>query len=152
MQAPPMSAREFWKAVGLGLVNAVLLSLIMVPAFALGLSPMPRPPSQAFAETLFGTSVPMPVGLLFHVAYVTGWSVVYMGWFRERASFSTALWLAVFLWAVILVVFFPIVGWGFFGLGVGPALIPASAVPHLLFAVFLWALSRWGFRRGSGVT
>ncbi len=33
------------------------------------------------------------------------------------------------------------------GLAVGPKLIPASLVPHALFAVFLWGLCRMGFKK-----
>jgi len=47
---------------------------------------------------------------------------------------------------VVLVVFFPIIGWGFLGLAVSPKLIVASLIPHLLFAVFLWGLGRTMFR------
>jgi len=47
---------------------------------------------------------------------------------------------------VILIVFFPLFGWGFLGLGISPKMIPASLVPHVLFAVFLWRLCRWGFK------
>ena len=46
-----------------------------------------------------------------------------------------------------------VAGWGFLGPAVGPRLIVASLVPHLLFAVFLWAGCRLVFRcsrRGSG--
>jgi hypothetical protein len=43
----------------------------------------------------------------------------------------------------ILVVFFPIVGWGIAGLNISPKLIPASFVPHVLFGVFLWALDKY---------
>jgi len=34
--------------------------------------------------------------------------------------------------------FFPILGWGFFGLAISPKLIVASLVPHALFAVIVW--------------
>jgi hypothetical protein len=47
---------------------------------------------------------------------------------------------------VILIVFVPLFGWGFLGLGISPKMIPASLVPHVLFAVFLWRLCRWGFK------
>jgi hypothetical protein len=43
-------------------------------------------------------------------------------------------------------VFFPVVGWGFLGLAVGPKLIVASLVPHLLFAIVLWGLCRFAFK------
>ena len=93
--------------------------------------------------------LPLPVGLLFHAIYVTFWSWAFVVLFRSRLTFLNALMLAVALWAVVLVVIFPIVGWGFFGLGISPKLILASAVPHLLFAVFLWGLCRIGFRRAT---
>ena len=55
--------------------------------------------------------------------------------------------LAAALWFLTLVFFFPLVGWGFFGLAVTPKLIVAAAAAHLLFAVFLWGLSRLAFAR-----
>lgn len=44
-------------------------------------------------------------------------------------------------------VFFPYVGWGFFGLSEGPQLFVGSLVPHLLFAAILWGWCRWLFPR-----
>lgn len=135
--------QRLWpRALGLGVINALLLSAVMVPAFLTGLSPMPKPPSLAFAETLLGTALPLPVGLLFHVAYVTLWSVVFVAVAYPRLSFARALGLGLALWVVALVVFFPIIGWGPLGLAVSPKLVVASLIPHLLFAVFLWGLGR----------
>lgn len=134
------------RGVGLGLANGVLLSLIMVPAFLAGIPPMPQPPSLAFAEALFGEGLPMPVGLLFHLAYVTFWSVVWVACDYPRLRFTTALGLGLVLWVVALAVFFPINGWGFLGLDVSPKLIPAALIPHVLFTVFLWGLGRLFFR------
>lgn len=145
MKVHSLTAKEFWKAIGVGVVTAILLSAVMLPAFKFGIAPMPKMPSLAFAEAVFGRELPLPVGLLFHVAYVTFWSVVYVALFRDRLTFMNALWLGLALWVVVLVVFFPFVGWGFLGLGVGPKLIPAALMPHLLFALFLWGLSRLAF-------
>ncbi len=150
MQIHRLSPKEALKALGIGVLTAVLLSAIMVPAFELGIAPLPKPPSLALAQLLFGANTPLPVGLLFHVAYVTFWSVVYVSVFRDRLTFLNALWLGLALWAVILVVFFPLLGWGFFGLAISPKLIPASLAPHLLFAVVLWGLCRWGFKAKTG--
>jgi len=75
-----------WCALMLGLINAVCLSVIMVPTFLLGVSPFPKPPSLAFAETLLGHGLPLPVGLPFHVAYVTIWSVVFVILWYPRLS------------------------------------------------------------------
>jgi len=141
-----LTPKDTLKALGIGVLTAVILSAIMVPAFKFGIAPMPKPPSLAFAQLLLGPNVPLPVGLLFHVGYVTFWALVYVILFRDRLTFLNALWLGLALWGVILVVFFPIIGWGFLGLGISPKLIPASLVPHVLFAVFLWGLCRLSFK------
>ncbi len=145
MKLHSLKGKEWMLAVGIGILTALLLSAVMVPAFMLGIAPMPEPPSLAFAKTLFGSGVPLPVGLLFHVAYVTGWAVAFVVLFRHRLTFLNALWLGLALWIVLLLVFFPIVGWGLLGLAIGPKLIVASLVPHLLFSVILWALCRVAF-------
>jgi hypothetical protein len=54
--------------------------------------------------------------------------------------------LGVALWLFVLIFFFPVVGWGFLGLAVGPKLIVGAAIPHLLFAFVLWGLCRVAFR------
>ena len=150
MQIHRLSRGETLKAVGIGVLTALLLSAIMVPAFKFGIAPMPKPPSLAFAQLLLGPNVPLPVGLLFHVAYVTFWAVVYVAFFWDRLTFLNALWLGLALWIVILVFFFPLLGWGFLGLTISPKLIPASLAPHVLFAVFLWGLCRVGFKNHGG--
>ena len=125
MELTKLSRKESYKAFGIGIATSLILSAISVPMFLAGISPMPKPPSLAFAETILGPGLPMPV--------------------RDRLSFGRALALVLFLWIVALVVFFPIVGWGFFGLAIGPKLIVGALVPHLLFAIVLWGLCRLAF-------
>lgn len=149
MNAYRLSSGDWLKAIGVGLATAILLSAVMVPAMRLGVSPMPAPLGLAFAETVLGRSLPLPVGLLFHVVYVTFWSVAAVLWFRDTLSLRSIGVLALALWILVLVVFFPLVGWGLLGLGIGPQLIVGSFVPHVLFAVFLWALARLAFGPGS---
>ncbi|GGX82673.1 hypothetical protein GCM10007160_07630 [Litchfieldella qijiaojingensis] len=136
------NGRSLPRAVGIGIAVSLITALIMVSLLKAGISPFPKPPSLAFAETLLGRPLPMPVGLLFHTVYVTFWSVIFVRYFPRR-NLLTALALALVLWLVILVVFFPIVGWGLAGLAIGPQLIPASALPHLLFGILLWGLDRY---------
>lgn len=147
MQIHNLTPKEWLKALAVGITTAILLSVVMVSALKLGISPFPKPLGLAFAEMVLGRALPLPVGLLFHVAYVTFWSVAFVVRFRNSLSFGKALLLALVLWIGVLVAFFPVVGWGFLGLGIGPKLIVASLVPHLLFAAFLWGLCRLLFGR-----
>jgi hypothetical protein len=149
MKLVRLSAVELSKAAGIGIATAVALSMVMLAAIKSGVSPLPEPLGLAFASRLLGRELPLPVGLAFHVAWVTLWSVLNVALFRDALTFPRALGLALFLWLLVLVAFFPYVGWGFLGLAVGPKLIVGALVPHLLFALFLWALARWGFRGSS---
>lgn len=135
------------RAIGIGIGVSILTAIVAVILLKTGISPFPQPPSLAFAEALLRRSLPMPVGLFFHTAYVTFWSVVFVRYF-PRKDLLTALGLAAALWVIILVVFFPVVGWGLAGLAISPKLIVASAVPHILFGLLLWGLDRY-FARPS---
>lgn len=139
----PTPERPTWvRAIGIGIGVSILTAIVAVILLKTGISPFPQPPSLAFAETLLSRNLPMPVGLLFHTAYVTFWSVVFVRYF-PRKDLLTALVLGAALWVVILVVFFPLVGWGFAGLAISPKLVVASAVPHILFGLLLWGLDRY---------
>lgn len=146
MKVHALSTAEWAKTVGIGIAVAALTAVVMFAGLRSGVSPLPKPLGLAFAETLLGRPLPLPVGMLFHLVWVTFFSAVYVALFRDALTFAKALWLAIALWVLVLVFFFPVVGWGFLGLAVTPKLIVASAVPHLLFAIFLWSLCRWGFR------
>ena len=146
MQFGKVDLRDWFKAIGIGIVTAILLSAVMVPASKFGISPLPKPLGLAFAETVMGRSLPLPVGLIFHNAYVVFWSVLFVVLFRNDLRFRNALLLGMGLWLLVLVAFFPIVGWGFLGLAVSSKLIVAALIPHLLFSIFLWALCRGMFK------
>jgi hypothetical protein len=142
-----LSGAEWGKTLVIGLGVAILTAVFMFAALKSGASPLPKPLGLAFVETLFGRPLPLPIGLLFHAAWVIAFSAVYVVLFRDALTFLRAFGLAFVLWVLVLGFFFPVVGWGFFGFAVTPKLIVASAVPHVLFAVFLWGLCRLGFAR-----
>ena len=137
---------ELAKAGGVGIVTALLLTAVMVPAMKFGLSPMSKALGLAFDETVLGRALPLPIGLLFHTAYVASWSILFVGLCRDDLNLTKAFLLGAVLWIAVLVVFFPLVGWGFLGLAISPKLIVASFVPHVLFAVFLWGMCRVVFK------
>ena len=140
-----LSPQDWAKTIGIGVAVAVLTAATMFLGQKSGASPLPKPLGLAFAQTVLGGKVPLPVGLLFHAAWVTFFSAVYVVLFRDELTFMRAFWLAFALWVLVLVFFFPVAGWGFFGLSETPKLIIASVVPHLLFAIFLWGLCRLSF-------
>jgi hypothetical protein len=141
------SAREWWRAVGVGVATAAILAVLNVIALKTQVAPLPKPLGLAFAETVFGHSLPLPVGLLFHLTWVTFFSIVYVVLWRKALTLRNAMILASVLWLVVLVVFFPAVGWGFFGLAVSSKLIVPATISHLLFALILWGLCRLAFRQ-----
>jgi hypothetical protein len=144
MPTKELAPKDIAKMIGVGIVIAVLLSAVMVPAAKMGLSPMPKPLGLAFAQTLLG-KVPLPVGLVFHLLYVTAVATLYLAFIERRPGFAKAFAYGLLLWILVLVIFFPIVGWGFLGLNISPKLIIGSLIPHLLFAFFLWLIPKWVF-------
>jgi hypothetical protein len=137
-----LSRREWGKAVIVGITTGAILALLNIIALKSQLSPLTKPLGLAFAETVFGRQLPLPVGLLFHLAWVTLFSIVYLVLWRDSLTLKNAVILAAALWLLAVVVFFPIVGWGVLGLAVSPKLIIPATVSHLFFAVILWSLSR----------
>jgi hypothetical protein len=140
-----LDRRDWVKAIAVGIGVSILTAAFMFAGLKAGISPLPKSLGLAFAETILGKELPLPVGLLFHSVWVTAFSALYVLLFRAALTFTRALWLAAALWLLVLVFFFPVVGWGFLGLAINPKLIVGAAIPHLLFAVFLWGLCRWAF-------
>lgn len=138
----PMTQREWGKAIAVGLINGVLLAVIMITLKKSGLSPMPAPLGLAFADTLLGRHLPLPIGLAVHLVYVTFWSMVFVILFQPRLTFAKAAILSAGLWIFALMVFVPIAGWGLFGVKVGPQIILGLFITHALFCTFLWGLCR----------
>lgn len=140
-----LTRRDWAKTLAIGLVVAILTAVVMRVLALAGVSPLPQPLGLAFARRLLG-EVPLPVGMLFHAAWVMAWVAVYVALFRDGLTFGRALMLAFVLWLSAILVFFPLVGWGFLGLAITPRLIVAAAGAHLLFAVLLWAGARMAFK------
>ena len=83
-----LTSQDWARAVGVGIGVAVLTAAVMVTALKSGVSPLPKPLGLAFAETVLGRPLPLPVGLIFHTVWVTAFSVIYVGLFRGRADVS----------------------------------------------------------------
>ena len=59
-----LSSQDWVRAVGVGIGVAILTAAVMVTALKSGVSPLPKPLGLAFAETVLGRPLPLPVGLL----------------------------------------------------------------------------------------
>lgn len=92
-----ISMRDAGRAVLIGIGVSLITAVFMIAMTGAGLSPFPKPPSLAFAETVLGRALPLPVGLAFHTAYVTVWSMIFVLLFARR-SLAMALLLAAVLW------------------------------------------------------
>ena len=148
---PPKSflaSRHFWKAVAAGVITSIGTAAIMAIGMKTGVSPLPKPLGLAFAQWVLGRSLPLPIGMLFHLAYVTGWSVLFIMLAPARwLRFWPILGFGLALWLLAIFVFTPLVGWGIAATAVaGPKGIMATLVAHLLFVFFLLLSCRWLFR------
>src|SRR3546814_9338241 len=76
--------RSWLRAIGIGVLVSIITAAVMVTLTAAGLSPFPEPPSLAFAQTVIGRDLPLPVGLLFHTVYVTFWVAIFVRYFPRR--------------------------------------------------------------------
>lgn len=128
------------KIIVLSIAVALLISAAVVPMFKLGLSPLPKPVGLAFAERLLGHPAPLPIGLLFHVVYVSFFAYLYFVFIAKPNTLLRASALAFALYLAALFVFFPLIGWGMAGLAATPKAPLAALIPHALFALFLWLL------------
>ena len=140
--------KEFGKSVGVGLAVAILTGIVTAPVIKSGITPMPQAPSLAFAETLLGP-VPDPVGLVFHLFYVTGVTTLFLAIAGPRPRKRAIAAASAILWAITVFAFFPIVGWGVLGLAVTPKVAVAALGPHVLYGLVLWAVDRALFRAAT---
>lgn len=146
--SPPVTVKRFWKAVAAGVITSIGAAVIMAIGMKTGVSPLPKPLGLAFAEWVLGRALPLPIGMLFHLAYVTGWSVLFIMLAPARwLRFWPILGFGLALWLLAIFVITPLVGWGIAATAVaGPKGIVATLVAHLLFVFFLWLSCRWLFR------
>ncbi len=133
------------KAASVGIGGSLVMFLLMVVGIKVtGVAPFKIPPSAAFLEKIGLHVGPLP--LLVHFGYGAFWSMAFYYLFRERMSVGWGIVLALGLWLFMMVVYSPIIGWGFFGFGgteyaqdtklylePGPKYLIATLVLHLIY-------------------
>ena len=144
------------KSIVVGAGAALVMFLLMMLAIhGTGIAPFNQPPSAAFLHKI---GLPtMPLAPIVHFAYGIFWSIVLVAFFGRNTNVWNGLGLGVVLWLIFMIVYAPIIGWGFFGVG-GPGhdlpaddplylgspvmFIVAALLLHLIYGVLVGWLNR----------
>lgn len=109
------------------LASLVMFLFIYLGINVTGMAPFNVPPSYAF---LYNLGVEQSgYALLLHFCYGIFWAYVLVYTFEDDISVAKALILSVVLWLFMMIVYSPLIGWGFFGFGYAQNL----AVDHPLY-------------------
>lgn len=145
----------YLKAAIAGIVGSLVMFIIMIVGIHVtGFAPFNIPPSAAFLVKL---GLPTkPLALLIHFGYGAFWSIVLILVSQQRPSIPKGLLLALALWLVMMIVYSPIIGWGFFGfgdtsdlpeklqLGLGIKFLVMTLALHLIYGALIgWLNAVW---------
>lgn len=156
---------DWVKAGAVGALGSLVIFIVMIIGVQVtGVAPFNLPPSAAFLAAL---GIPAkPLAMVAHFGYGIVWALILFAIFREGVNLANAVGLALSQWAIMMVIYSPIIGWGLFGVG-GPGHdLPADAplylgssvkyivmtlVLHLVYGLLNgWLIPRWVERPGTG--
>lgn len=107
---------KWLKAAAIGVLGSLVMFLfLMLGIHGTGIAPFNLPPSAAFLEQLGLNVGPLP--LLAHFGYGATWSIVLVALYGADTDVTAGLTLATALWLFMMLVYSPLIGWGFFGFG-----------------------------------
>ena len=141
-----MDAKRLGAGFGWGVVATLAMSALMILGVVAGLSPMPAPiPAAIVNKGLEFLGVGLP-GLLImllaagaHLSYGGVWGAILAALTRPVTLWK-GLGLGVFLWLLMQIAVFPLLGWGVFGVGITPLIAVATLVLHLVYGATLGLL------------
>jgi len=141
------------KSASAGLLGSlVMFALMMIGIKVTGIAPFNMPPSAAFLKSM--GLYAGPLALILHFGYGAFWSVLLLTICKARVGIKKGVLLASLLWLFMMIVYSPIIGWGFFGFGTASSLDPSAPlyleagakymiitlVLHLIYGTII----RWG--------
>lgn len=104
------------KTITIGILATFAMDITMNGLMILfGLVPTNIHPAAAFLYNL-GIEHEI-ISMLLHYSYGTFWALVFVYAFEQNFSVYKALGLASVLWLFMMLVYSPVIGWGFFGMG-----------------------------------
>ena len=116
---------KWTKAAIVGFLGSLIMFLLMLLGiYGTGVAPFNVPPSAAF---LIKLGLPAkPLALIIHFGYGAFWSLLLVYWYNARTDIKQGLGVALIAWLIMMVIYSPIIGWGFFGFGDASALSPTN--------------------------
>jgi hypothetical protein len=128
--------------LGAGVLAGLLLSGLIAAAAVTKVTLVPKPLCVAFMEAALHRPVTLAAGVAFNIVWVAFWSFFYVFLFWKGLPLAGAVGLAVTLWLLSMVFFFPAVGWGYFGMKLGARAGIDSMISYAVFAAVIWSLNR----------
>lgn len=149
---------QWIKALLIGLLGSLVMFIIMILGINVtGIAPFNIPPSAAFLVSLDLYIGPLP--LLVHFGYGAFWSIVLVAIYGSVVDTVKGIKLAGILWLIMMVIYSPIIGWGFFGFGgsaqqlaadsklyleSGPKYLVITLILHLIYGSIIgWFNKIW---------
>jgi hypothetical protein len=135
-----------------GIVATVAMSIPMMLGQLMGLSPMPKPFPKAVVETILGDDAPESVltagTVVSHLGYGGTFGAL-LSTFGRPVTVNKGLGVGAGLWAVMQVVFLPLVGWGAFGRKISGKIPVVTLLLHAVYGGTLgWLLGRYDEEAG----
>lgn len=141
-----------WLKAGLiGALGSLLMFILIQLGIGSDIAPFDVAPSAAFLEAIGFNVGPLP--LIVHFGQGIFWSIVLVAVFGRGVDLVKGLGLAVILWLVMMVVYSPMIGWGFFGFGASETVaslgspikyVVATLVLHLVYGATIgWLNPVW---------
>ena len=125
-----------------GLIGSLLLAVLMLLTAGLAIAPRldtVRLLSAASAD-LFATTSTRAVGWLLFFVIGAVWGLLF-AWIQHRLPGQSAavrgMLFSLFLWGVMMIVFMPVAGAGWFGLDAGAAAPVITLAGHLIFGAVM---------------
>jgi len=120
---------QYFKAAVSGAVAALAMFIVIAVLIQTGNAPFNLPPSQAFLDRI--GLPPQPLGLIVHFGYGIVWSIILVAIMGRQVRIRHGIGLSLLLWLIMMVVYSPVIGWGFFGFAAPAHEFPADHPRHL---------------------
>lgn len=156
---------KWFKTIFIGILATFAMDVSMKGLMAIaGVMPTNIHPAAAFLYNLGIQGQTFSV--LLHYCYGTLWALVFVYAFEQSFSIKKAIGLSLVLWLFMMMVYSPVIGWGFFGIGnarlldsIHPLYISSTIEylmmtlsVHLVYGVTLGLLSKTIFTEKENIT